>query len=509
MRVAGGFSALCLSILYIGLPGASDASQFRLVNEELGIVDHHMGMSVTWGDYDGNGYPEFFINGYRRHPEILYRNLGPDGFRRADTEAGVFGWKDRNRAPESGFGSGWADYDNDGDLDLLVVNTDGQVSFLYRSDGPNESGMMTFKDVAAASGFGAPSNAVGCAWADYDGDGYLDVFLSNGAGLPDLLYRNLGNGTFQNVSKRAGIADTASGAGVAWGDYDNDGDLDLFVNNSSTHPKFLYRNNGNGTFTDVAFEAGVAQPSDGQGCAWSDHDNDGDLDLYVSNYGGAQDFFYRNNGDGMFTQTAEKVGLKSSAKSRGAAWGDIDNDGDFDLLVGVDWGMADMLFVNYDGGKFVDLGVPLGMVGGWTISTSFADYDMDGRMDIYVSTQVSHVDLIYHNEDTRGLNWIKVNPLTAGPRDLPKEQKTDPPMRLAIGAWVEVDMDGGADFAKGPGRYAAQIVGAGDGYASNALPVHFGVRRAKTVDVRVRYPTGQVITQKNIPVNQVLVVKDR
>lgn len=496
LRRAAG--CLCL---FLALPAPSQAV-LKMVHEQYGMIDHQMGMSVSWGDYDGNGYPDIFVVGYRRHPEMLYQNFGNGVFHRADTLAGVAA------AGQSGFGGGWADYDNDGDLDVFVVNTDGQVSFLYRNNGPNADSVVTFTDVAPAAGMGAVTNAVGAAWADYDGDGYLDLFVANSVGKQDLLYHNVGNGTFLDVAAKSGMADTANGSGVAWGDFDNDGDLDLFVNNGSGQQSFLYRNNGNGTFTNVSAQSGITLASDGQGVAWCDYDNDGDLDLYAANYGGKPDYLYRNNGDGTFTEVSAQIGLKSAAKSRGVAWADYDNDGDFDLFVSVDWGAGGMLFRNNGNGTFTNVTEPMGIYGGWAISAAWADYDMDGDLDLYVTTQVSHQDLFYQNDDTGGLNWIKVNALTRGPRSS-KKNTAPVPYRLALGARVEVDLDGGADFAKGPGRYVGLVVGSGDGFANSAIPVHVGVRRAKQVDVRVTFPTGEVVKLTNVPVNQMITVKDK
>ncbi len=483
------------------------------------IFDFHMGMGVAWGDYDGDGWPDLFISGYQRHPDLLYRNKGDGTLTHTETMAGI------DAGPAAGFGCGWADYDNDGKLDLYVVNVNEQQDFMWKNNGDG-----TFRNVAAQVGMDQRTNNYGVAWGDYDGDGYLDLFLVGG-NKQSILYHNMGNGTFMDVAAKCGMGDmNVAGFGAAWGDYDGDRDLDLYVTRGGND--FLYRNNGNGTFTNVAAEAGIVESSSGQGVAWGDYDNDGDLDIYVANYSGQQDFLYRNTGDGTFVQVAEKVGMKDNLSGRGVVWADYDNDGDLDLFVANDQGQDLILYRNNGNGTFSNVTKETGLEGGWCIGTAWADYDNDGDLDPFVGTQVTHVDLLYQNEDTGIYNWIKVNPLTAGagaakqdygvcptcsrPLDRPipgisaREAATSgQAYRLAIGAWVEVDLDGGADFEKGPGRYVAALVGTGDGLANSAVPLHFGVGTAKTVDVRVSYPTGKVVKLTKVAVKQMITVKDR
>lgn len=468
--------------------------RFVLLQHAAGLTDFHMGMGTSWGDYNGDGFPDVFIAGYHRHPDILYRNKGDGTFAHADTDAGVAA------GGEAGFGCAWADYDDDGDLDLYVVNANSQQDFLWQN---NSDG--TFKQVAQAVGMGEYSNNYGAAWTDYDGDGRLDLFLAGGE--HNKLYHNLGNGTFSNVTAAAGLDETApAGYGVAWGDYDGDKDMDLFVTSSKSD--HLYRNNGNGTFTNVTAEAGVADAANGMGAAFCDYDNDGDLDLYVANYGKAQDFLYRNNGDGTFAQVAEKSGMADAESGRGVAWGDYDNDGDFDLFVATDGGQLPLLYRNNGNGTFTHVTKPEGMAsGGWGIGAAWVDYDNDGDVDLYLGTQVTHLDLLFHNRDTGVSGWIKINPLAQCPQ--PTDDTGPAKYRLAIGARVEIDLDGGANFAKGPGRYITATVGSGDGLAGQAIPVHFGVGSAKNVDVRVTFPTGHVVRSPKIPVRQTLTVKDR
>ena len=495
---------------------ASERPRFTRIKDTW-AWDFHMGMGASWGDYNVDGLPDLFVSGYYRHPDLLYRNKGDGTFAKAETEAGV----DAGRA--AGFGCGWADYDNDGDQDLYVVNVNEEPDFLWQNDGEGH-----FRNVAAEAGMGQKGNHYGAAWADFDGDAHLDLFLVGGA--QNALFQNRGNGTFLDIAAGAGIVESSvQGYGVAWGDYDGDKDLDIYVTRGGQD--FLYRNNGNGTFKNVAADVGMAENVNGQGAAWGDYDNDGDLDLYVANYGDAQDFLYRNNGDGTFAQVAEKSGMRDSLRGRGVAWGDYDNDGDLDLVVANDASQPLTLYRNNGDGTFANVAKQEGLEGGWCIGAGWADYDNDGDLDLFIGTQVTHVDLFYRNEDTGANGWIKVNPLTRGAargraqvvecphcgtkfnpatREIVKSDAGDgAPYRLAIGAWVEIDLDGGADFRKGPGRYVAALVGAGDGLGNSAIPVHLGVGKAKQVDVRVTYPTGRVVTAAKAPVHQTVTVKDQ
>jgi len=159
---------------------------------------------------------------------------------------------------------------------------------------------------------------------------------------PNRLYRNNGNSTFTDISASAGVADSGAGWGAEWGDFDGDGDLDLYMANNGTNR--LYRNNGNSTFTDIGAAAGVADGGNANGEAWADFDGDGNLDLFLANNGSANHLF-RNNGDSTFTEIGSLAGVAQTANSRGVAWGDFDSDGDLDLYVTKN-GAANTLFVN-------------------------------------------------------------------------------------------------------------------------------------------------------------------
>ncbi|MCC7265003.1 MAG: VCBS repeat-containing protein, partial [Candidatus Latescibacteria bacterium] len=191
------------------------------------------------------------------------------------------------------------------------------------------NGNSTFAEVGSSAGVDDAGNGYGATWGDYDNDGDPDLYVTNNGA--NLLYRNEGNGTFAEVGSSAGVADAGYGTGAAWADYDNDLDLDLYVVNYGS-ANLLYRNNGNGTFTEVGANAGVADVGNGYGVAWGDADNDGYLDLYVVNYGSANRL-YRNHGNGTFSDLGAAAGVADPANGVGVAWADFDGDSDLDLYV--------------------------------------------------------------------------------------------------------------------------------------------------------------------------------
>jgi len=314
-----------------------------------------------------------------------------------------------------------------------------------------------FVDVAAQAGLktvidcGGPdkdhileSVGTGCAFVDYDNDGRLDVFLVNSWALDEnppkvrrkgrnALYRNRGDGTFEDVSERAGIADESWGCGVSAGDYDNDGRVDLYVTNFG--PNRLYRNKGDGTFEQVAERAGVADSGWGAGSSFFDADGDGDLDLYVANYieatmdevlsarrttvwrekvkvlagpfgmRGGRDRFFRNNGDGTFRDATDAVGMTDTAESYGLGvlTSDLDLDGDIDVFVAND-SNPNFLYRNDGKGTFTEVGAWSGAglngngVAQAGMGVDAADFDGDGLPDICLTTFAQDSATLFHND---------------------------------------------------------------------------------------------------------------
>ena len=321
-----------------------------------------------------------------------------------------------------GSGAAWFDYDQDGDPDIFFVNgasldndsgTTPPTNKLYRNNGDG-----TFTDVTKIAGVDDTGYGFGCCIGDYNNDGFSDLYVTNFG--PNLLYHNNGDGTFSNVGKQANVADSRWGTSCAFSDYDRDGHLDLFVANYVDYqlndhqpcqrrnlqvycppadfvgtPDILYRNNGDGTFTDTTLNAGLVPTENGKGLGvvWGDYDNDGYPDLSIAN-DTTPDMLYRNNGDGTFIDIALFVGVALGMKGvalggMGVNFGDYNNDGWLDLVVTNFEADPNGLFLNDKDGAFVDeaYAAKFGGIGtpyvGWGVD--FVDFDNDGYQDIFVA----------------------------------------------------------------------------------------------------------------------------
>ena len=306
---------------------------------------------------------------------------------------------------------------------------------------------VRFFDVAASSGIAfTPTNGAspakhivetmgsGGLFFDYDGDGWIDVFLVDGGSVVDpavaararsRLFHNRGDGTFEDVTERSKIAHRAYGMGACAADYDNDGHDDLYLTNFG--PNALYHNNGDGTFTDVTAAAGVGLSSLGTSCAFADIDNDGFVDLFVTNYvdpennskvcgdsraraycrpdvyKGAPNVLYHNNGDGTFTDITRQAGVYTTrGKGLGVVFGDYDNDGRMDFFVANDL-VPNFLYHNEGGGRFTEVGLPAGVAVASDgraragMGTDFGDYDGDGRLDLVVTNFEMETHNLFRN----------------------------------------------------------------------------------------------------------------
>ncbi|MEO6033646.1 MAG: CRTAC1 family protein, partial [Verrucomicrobiota bacterium] len=297
----------------------------RVTNGPLAVVES-AGRGAVWGDYDNDGQLDLALMSVDQ-PNYLFHNNGGGSF--AAVPGAVF-----VSDLATSRGVNWVDYDSDGYLDLFRVALD-QPRRLYRN---NHDG--TFTRITQGAFLTAAGTFLSAAWGDYNNDGRPDLFLPN-ADQSNYLYRNDGGGTFTRVG--AGMLDGSfHGESAAWGDYDNDGDLDLFVAcalapGTGSSPNFLYRNDGNGVFTSLT-TLPANDPDDqggaSRGCTWGDYDNDGWLDLFVGNRAGQNDYLYHNNGDGTFTKVTNSIAANDGADSQACAWGDYDNDGFLDLFVG-------------------------------------------------------------------------------------------------------------------------------------------------------------------------------
>jgi enediyne biosynthesis protein E4 len=490
------------------------------------------GSGVAWIDYDNDGFQDlYFVNGAPGTANVLYHNNKDGTFTDVTRSAGVAGEGAGPTAYKTGVSVG--DYDNNGFMDLYVTAFGPNV--LYRNNGNG-----TFTDVTAAAGVAGKSTdwSTSTGFFDFDRDGDLDLYVVNYLdvrkddnpycglrkdgyrmycnptifdGVADRLFRNNGNGTFTDVSQQAGIANPAGkGLGVAFCDFDRDGDTDIYVANDLVR-NFLYRNNGDGTFLDVAYGAGVGfdsngKPQAGMGVDCADFDGNGLPDIFVTNFSEELNTLYENRGHGIFEDVSTKAGLGSGylPLGFGTKMYDVDNDGDLDIHVTnghvIDnvklyhptftYAQKDLLYVNL-GGRFRDVSDQSGpalqaeRVGR---GLAVADFDNDGHLDVVISS-VGQPPALLRNQGVGGGNWIMI-----------RAQGTKS-NGFGLGATVQVET---ADRLQ-----VREINNVASYLSSHDARLHFGLGGAKTVQrIEVLWPSGAKQILKGVAANQVLTVKE-
>jgi hypothetical protein len=522
--------------------------QFTDVTAEAGIQFRHvhggsgekyfvetLGSGATFFDYDRDGDQDLYVvnsgplPGYAPDEvvkNILYQNNGDGTFTDVTNEAGI---------GDTGYGMGVAvgDVDNDNYPDVYVTNFGPNVFYHNNGDG-------TFTDETQKAGVGNDQWGTSAAFADVDGDGNLDLYVANFVdfsldknkycgnrrkgtrrycgprdyeGVSDILFRNNGDGTFSDVSKESGVENIGGkGLGVVFVDFDNDEDADVYIANDSVR-NFLYRNNGNGIFTDITFLSGTGYNEDGMaqagmGTDAGDYDNDGYFDLFVTNFSHDHNTIYRNNGTGIFDDYTFLTGLKESSWSY-VGWGtgffDYDNDGDQDIFITnspsvYDMGIIeidedtphqDLLFENLGDGTFIDVSKKSGdhfHIEKSGRGVAFGDMDNDGDMDLFVTNNNQDAVLL-RNDGGNQNNWLII-------RTIGTESNRD-----GIGTRIKVVT---GDITQ------MDEVKSGTSYLCQSdLRLHFGFGEKKRVDLlEIRWPSGLVETYENVKTNQLLIVTE-
>ena len=477
-----------------------------------------MGSGVCVLDYDADGKPDLYFVQSAPLPgapadallhAVLYRNRGDGTFEEKTASAHV------GNEGSYGMGCAVADVDNDGDEDLYVTNFGPNRLYLNGGDG-------TFAEVGRRARVDDPGWGTSAAFADYDGDGDVDLFVANYldftlakhkrcgdparklisychpdayAGVADVLYRNDGGAAFTDVTRAAGLWTLeGKGLGAVWTDYDEDGDPDLYVANDSVR-NFLFRNEGNGTFTDVTLYSGTGyseegRPQAGMGVDAADADGDGRCDLFVTNLSNETNELYRNNGDGTFTVGTNAAGLGAPSLlfvGFGTSFFDADNDADLDLIVtnghvmddieaysdSLTYRERDLLFVNDGTGRFAERGAEAGPpflereVGR---GVALLDYDVDGRLDLALTRNGGRARLLRNATGSPG-NWVRLRL---------EGRKSN---RDGIGARVTLEAGGRRQVAERKG--GSSYLSASEGI------IHFGLGPDQApAAVTVRWPSG-------------------
>ena len=354
--------------------------------ENIGLGEVSDAWAAAWGDYDNDGNVDLFVTNYSANTaNILYHNNGDASFTKVTTGAIATDMA-------SSLAASWGDYDNDGDLDLYVANNIGSENFLYRNDGGTFTRILN-DPIVTDKGY-----AHGVSWVDYDNDGYLDMFVTDYFSTRfNQLYRNNGDGTFAKANGTAPTLEAGFSVSGSWGDFNSDGLPDLFVCNTEGNNNSLYKNTGNGNFLKINTGDIVNDGANSVGASWGDYDNDGDLDLFVANSGEQNNFLYQNNGDETFTKITSGNIVTDGGHSHGSAWADYDNDGDLDLFVSNDQDQNNFLYANNGNGTFTSITNDITQDEGQSFGAAWADYDNDGDVDLFVANHKLNENFIYQN----------------------------------------------------------------------------------------------------------------
>ena len=537
-------SSVCSAVTFVNV-AVEAGVDFRYTHGGTGqkFFIETMGPGCAFLDYDGDGGLDIYaVNGHSlkegaqaQETNHLFRNKGNGTFADVSVAAGV---------DDRGYGVGVtaADYDNDGDADLFVSNYGPNVLYANSADG-------SFRDHTALAGVGDSSWGTGCTFLDVDNDGLLDLYVANYLdytldepgkdltpyvvaaggdaprmdlraypspdnfdGAPDILYRNVGDGTFVDVTEKAGVLNPdGKGMGVVSGDYDADGFVDVFVANDQ-RANFLYRNGGDGTFTDEALLAGVGYSGDGRveasmGADFGDYDNDGFIDLVVPNFQGEPTSLYRNEGDGMFSYKSSRSGIgRASLTTVGwsTAFFDYNNDGFLDVFVAnghtldnielfdasATYPQRNQLFANRHDGTFDDVTDDMGpglAIAKVSRGAAFGDYDEDGDVDIFVVHSTGAADLLRNDGANHTGHWLHVRAVGVTSN------------RDGVGAKIEIRTDGMQQLRE---------IKTGSGlYSQNDLRVTFGLGEKTHIELlQVTWPSGVVDRIHELTVDQTIVV---
>jgi hypothetical protein len=492
------FSVLITLLMLVDL-NICQAQYFTKVTNVI-TTDAGNSRSVNWIDYDNDGDLDVYISNGVNPPmnAFLNENDGKGNFVKHE-DATVC----KNNT--SADGSSWADYNNDGYLDLYIVAWWGQRNYLYNNSGNGNFQLVTDGTLGKVTGY-----SESCAWGDYDNDGFVDLYVANSGSdgkVANCFYHNDCGNSFTRILDGAPATDKATSRTVNWVDYDNDGDLDLFISNEIGEPNNLYRNmlkeTGVAKFESVTNDPVVQDKNNSMSSCWGDYDNDGDLDLFVANNGQNNELF-QNNGNGTFTKITDGIQSNDGGCSFGCNWVDYDNDGDLDLFVTNGWCSGNQYSFLYKN-LLIETGTAtfekvndsiVTKDGGWSYGSSWGDYDNDGDLDLLVA-KCSQDGQNNHNALFRNEIGNLNHWLTI--KCVGKITNAS-----AIGAKVLVK----AVINNKP-VWQIREVSSQQSYCSENLFLHFGLGDASVVDsIIVKWPSGinQYVTK--VDTNQFLAITE-
>ncbi len=474
-----------ITLLMLLISTELSAQNFQKINTGIVVNDAGDSRSVNWADVNNDGLLDLFISNGLNTGErnFLYINKGNFVFEKVDSNAVIV----RDKAPYDG--ASWADIDNDGDLDMMVVTWYGQKNVVYLNEGN-----LQFKKITSGAIATDLTYSESIAWADYDKDGKLDAYVSNSFGnKKNLLYRGNGDSTFVKITTGPAVVDANSSRSIHWVDVDADHDLDLFVCNENNENENLYLNNNDGTFSRSLSSNIVKQGRSTITASWGDYDNDGDLDVFLGNDGSANQLF-RN--DGALNFVEQIFPSDSIEYTFGSAWADVDNDADLDLFITQAFSpnkSVNKLYLNTNGIFTLDTLNSFSLDSGWSYGCAFGDVDRDGFLDLAVANcyEKKQNNSLYKNTGNSN-NWIV---LTC--KDLSGNN------RSAIGSIARIKTN-----VNGQELWQMREITSVSGHnGQNMMDLHFGIGNASTIDsLIIEWPSGSIETYTNINSNQYLVV---
>jgi hypothetical protein len=446
---------------------------------------------ASWIDFNNDGLLDLFVAG-----RSLYQNVGNGNF------VSLPGAMTGQGAP---LGHSWADYDNDGDLDCFITGGSPAGSSLYRNDGSGQFTRITTGDI----GESLHNKGWSCAWGDYNNDGFVDLVIAaafnfNGIDSTNRLFRNNGDGTFTRIDTTVITMGIAPYTVPSWSDYDNDGDIDLFIGsgpaNGTLAPDNLYRNwlaeTGTESFTRITTAPIATDLVDGQIWNWIDYDNDGDVDAFLTNYNSSvPNHLYRNDGGTFARMTPLQVGsiVSDVSGSLASVWADFDNDGDLDCFVTNEGNASNFYYRNNGNGTFTRLTTIAIVTGtGNQRGASAGDYDNDGDIDLMI-TGPSGSRGLYRNDPGNINSWINIRLVGVHAN------------RAAIGARVRALAN-----INGVGVWQLRDVSSQNSFdGMNMLNIHFGLGNAASIDtLMIEWPGGARDILTNVPANQFMTVTE-